>query len=204
MSGLTNYALDKPSVAFSGETTQFEDALMKHGVITKEQALLNKGMDAESVAKVIAKDKLAEWESLNGGEDSRIDYHHQGTKKELNAVDDSREEDSSSDVDSDDDLLNEVDSEFLDSYRAQRLGELKEKKEREKFGSFEEISRVDWGTEVNDASANGQGVVVVLTAGGVEESAIVEEEMKLVAAKFRATKFVKIKSTSAIENWPDR
>jgi len=204
MSGLTNYALDKPSVAFSGETTQFEDALMKHGVITKEQALLNKGMDAESVAKVIAKDKLAEWESLNGGEDSRIDYHHQGTKKELNAVDDSREEDSSSDVDSDDDLLNEVDSEFLDSYRAQRLGELKEKKEREKFGSFEEISRVDWGTEVNDASANGQWVVVVLTAGGVEESAIVEEEMKLVAAKFRATKFVKIKSTSAIENWPDR
>ena len=177
---------------------------MKHGVITKEQALLNKGMDAESVAKVIAKDKLAEWESLNGGEDSRIDYHHQGTKKELNAVDDSREEDSSSDVDSDDDLLNEVDSEFLDSYRAQRLGELKEKKEREKFGSFEEISRVDWGTEVNDASANGQWVVVVLTAGGVEESAIVEEEMKLVAAKFRATKFVKIKSTSAIENWPDR
>ena len=191
-------------MAFSGETTQFEDALMKHGVITKEQALLNKGMDAESVAKVIAKDKLAEWESLNGGEDSRIDYHHQGTKKELNAVDDSREEDSSSDVDSDDDLLNEVDSEFLDSYRAQRLGELKEKKEREKFGSFEEISRVDWGTEVNDASANGQWVVVVLTAGGVEESAIVEEEMKLVAAKFRATKFVKIKSTSAIENWPDR
>lgn len=47
-------------VEFSGETTQFEDILMDKGIITKEQALLNKGMDPDLVADVIVKDKLTE------------------------------------------------------------------------------------------------------------------------------------------------
>ena len=47
-------------VEFSAETTQFEDILMDKGIITKEQALLNKGMDPDLVADVIVKDKLTE------------------------------------------------------------------------------------------------------------------------------------------------
>ena len=49
-----------PSYAFSGETTEFDDILIKHGVITKEQALLNKGMDPDAVAEIIVKEKLTE------------------------------------------------------------------------------------------------------------------------------------------------
>ena len=36
------------SVPFTGATTEFDDVLMKHGIITKEQALLAKGMDVDS------------------------------------------------------------------------------------------------------------------------------------------------------------
>ena len=46
------------SVPFTGATTEFDDVLMKHGIITKEQALLAKGMDVDSVAEILVKDKL--------------------------------------------------------------------------------------------------------------------------------------------------
>jgi len=86
MSGITNYsAQQKPSVAFSGETTQFEDALLKHGVVTKEQVLLNQGMDADSVNTVLARDAVQEFDRIHGGEESRIDYQHESSTTTLNA-----------------------------------------------------------------------------------------------------------------------
>jgi hypothetical protein len=45
-------------VEFSGQTTEFEDILMAKGIITKEQALLNKGMDPDLVADVLVNDQL--------------------------------------------------------------------------------------------------------------------------------------------------
>ena len=197
MSGLTNYNVDKPTYAHSGETTQFEDSLMRHGVITKEQALLNKGMDSESVAKVLAHDVVEEYEKIHGGEDSRIDYHHQNNKIDIHK----RASDSEDSSDYDDD--SEDDSNFMEQYRNARLGQLKETKAKNKFGNFEFIDRTDWEREVNEGSLNGQWVVVVLCSNAVEEAVICEREFVLVAAKFRATKFLKIRSTSAIENWPD-
>jgi hypothetical protein len=47
-------------------------------------------------------------------------------------------------------------------------------------------------------------VVVHLYQDRVEDCRVLEEVLRAVAAKFKAVKFLKIRSTSAIENWPDR
>jgi hypothetical protein len=115
MSGLTNYDLAKPTYAFSGETSEFEDVLMDHGVITKEQALLNKGMKDTEVKRVLKKDAAAPVQT---------DYHNDAES------DEGEGEGEGSDFDDDDD-------DFLDSYRKQRLTDLKssaEKKARGRFG----------------------------------------------------------------------
>jgi len=43
---------------FTGETTEFDDILISKGIVTKEQALLAKGMGVEAVADVLVRDKL--------------------------------------------------------------------------------------------------------------------------------------------------
>ena len=76
-------------------------------------------------------------------------------------------------------------------------------KRKYRFGDFTEINREDWQREVNEGSLNGQWVVVVLTSTAVEEAMAVEASMQAVAEKFKSVKFLKIRSTSAIEKWPD-
>ena len=220
MSGITNYAVDKPTVPFSGETTQFEDALMKHDVITKEQALLNKGMDEESVRNLLIKEKRDEMAEKEGA--NEVDYFFKDKVDTEDRQRDREEEDNrkaslldDAENDSDDSFADlDGDDEFLADYRKQRLGQLKEMKDlateaRRKlallpaFGDVREIARPEWQVEVNDSSLGGNWVIVALTSTGNTECRLIEECFIALAAKFVNTKFLKIKSTSAIENWPD-
>jgi len=138
MSGLTNYDLEKPTYAFSGETSEFEDVLMKHNVITKEQALLNKGMKYEDVKEQLRKEALPEEEGT--------DYHNDDNNTPPRSEDEFED--------------SEDDDEFLASYRNQRLNDLKSSAEklkaRNKFGSVLAINRDDWATEVATASEENQ------------------------------------------------
>ncbi|GMI09456.1 hypothetical protein TrRE_jg5587 [Triparma retinervis] len=128
MSGFTDYSGKKgrTKYGFSGETTQFEDALIKHNVITREQALLNKGMDEEDVAKLLVEEAIQE---------TPVNYHVKESRKT------EREVELEEDLEDDDDLD--------------------------------------------------------------EEAKAVEASMKAVAEKFKSVKFLKIRSKSAIERWPD-
>jgi hypothetical protein len=74
---------------------------------------------------------------------------------------------------------------------------------RNRFGSVHEISKEDWIKEVTEDSRT-CWVVVLLYSGGVFECGLVEEAFVQLSSKFPYVKFLKIRSHSAIENWPDR
>ena len=95
------------------------------------------------------------------------------------------------------------DERTLNEYRQRRLEELKQQNVRNRFGELVEIVKDDWVREVTDCSRT-CWVVVHLYHDAVTECAILDAAMHQVAPKFRAVKFLKIRSTQAIENWPER
>ena len=208
MSGIVNYDGAKPTYAYSGETTQFEDALMKHGVITKEQALLNKGMDEESVRDLLLKEEVDKQIEKQGG--VSVDYFNADKNKASTAKKAASEDGDGDGSDSD----GEDDDAFLQSYRASRLQELQKSTSPSSpqspssstrgYGSVLEIARPDWQREVNDASLDGRWVAVLLVGHGSSECRLVEDAVTQLAEKFKTdVKFVKIRSEAAIQNWPE-
>lgn len=91
----------------------------------------------------------------------------------------------------------------LQRYREQRLQQLKEAKVKNRWGQVVEISRVDWVAEVTECSRT-CWVLVLLYQDCIPHCALVEEAFLSLAGKFKAVKFIKIRSTQAVENWPDR
>jgi Arc/MetJ-type ribon-helix-helix transcriptional regulator len=60
--GVTNYSGDKPSYAFSTSTTEFDDTLIKRGIVNFEQAMMAKGASVKE-AKRLARVKQGEEEA---------------------------------------------------------------------------------------------------------------------------------------------
>ena len=92
---------------------------------------------------------------------------------------------------------------MIQKYRLKRMQELKEAAASNCFGSLSEISKNDWIPEVTEGS-NKCWVVAYLYQDSVVECRVMEEALTLLARKFSSIKFVKIRSTEAIENWPSR
>lgn len=81
--------------------------------------------------------------------------------------------------------------------------EFREQALKNRFGAVYEINKDDWMREVTEAS-NSCWVLVNLYQDSVEECRIMEAILIDIAAKFKALKIVKIRSTQAVENWPDK
>ena len=177
------------TVAFSGETTEFDDVLMKHGVITKEQALVAKGMPLDQVADILVKDKLEEmgfFEEPDVPEPSKSDVAASANLDELDELEE------------DEDFSDES---FLAKYREARLAELKAQKSTEVFSSVTDITKKDWIREVNEAS-KAHWVLCHLYEDHVEACEVMHGIFDRFAAKFRSVKCLRIKSKSAVENYP--
>ena len=65
-----------------------------------------------------------------------------------------------------------------------------------------QIEKVDWVREVTEDS-NNNWVVAYLFKDGVAGCSIMHERLAELADRHRDVKFVMIRSTSAVENWPD-
>jgi hypothetical protein len=158
------------------ETTEFEDILVKKGIIPErtelqierateelqkefEQAVVNK---KESVEKKLEKKSLEEVQELE----------------------------------------DELDDDFLRRFRQKRISELQQKAQKEKFGQVFIIQRADFVRHVTEASQE-SWVVVELYQDGNEQSRLMSEMIQLLAQRQKATKFVRIQSTECVENWPD-
>lgn len=190
MSGVTTYDVNKPTYAYTDETTEFDDECIRRGIITKADAIVRKGATSEEAHRLVAQAAADENEPAVR---CRLE--------KLNVSENDDVENNSSDDDED----------YLKDYRSKRLAELKigdatrmnNSEGKFKFGSVLSISRPDWPKEVNEASMDGQWVVINLTSDSVWESRIVEEAVRKLAKKFSDIKFVSIRSTSAIERWPE-
>ncbi|KAK3043895.1 hypothetical protein RJ639_000594 [Escallonia herrerae] len=87
--------------------------------------------------------------------------------------------------------------------RKKRLEEIRESAKIVRFGSVIPISGSDFVREVSQAPPD-VWVVVILYKDGYAECGLLLRCLEELAAKYPATKFVKIISTDCIPNYPDR
>ncbi len=192
----------------SGETTEWDDILIKKGITTKESVLIGKGLnpldvrpriclychfvillqfvekeEPEDVPEETFEDRLkgADLEELDELEVVMCFHHNQ-----IDLFQD----------DFSDDRLLQV-------YREQRLKELQIKRSQNRFGSVNEISKGDWISEVTEGSKT-CNVIAHLYDDSVVGCQLMDDMLSKLAPKFPETKFVRIRSTHAIENWPTK
>ncbi|RKP27494.1 putative viral IAP-associated factor [Syncephalis pseudoplumigaleata] len=96
-----------------------------------------------------------------------------------------------------------ADDHFLEAYRRQRMAEIKARAEQERYGTLQQISEPDFIREVTEASKE-TWVVVHLFQPSLPLCRLLNERLGVLAAKYPATKFVKIIATDCIRNYPDR
>lgn len=207
--GVTNYSAERPSYGFSTSTTQFDDALIKRGIVTFEQAMIAKGATPQE-ARRLAHLKFGTGDDCGGG--GSTGGTKAGTRDGRNAagrredIDEDENDAGDSDTENDDD-----DENFLARYRERRLRELKnESRGPTGYGDVLPIARSDWTREVNAASSGGRWVVVHLSPGSLalasplhlDTCRVVEEALRSLAARFADVKFVTIPALSANESWP--
>jgi hypothetical protein len=96
----------------------------------------------------------------------------------------------------------EPDDRAIQEYREKRLREMQEERKLYRFGGVYEISKNEWIPEVTEASHT-CWVVVLLYVNSIVDCGVMENVMIQLAKKFMKVKFLKIRSTSAIENWPE-
>lgn len=79
---------------------------------------------------------------------------------------------------------------------------MKKKLVNNRYGEVIQISKDQWVHEVTEASKTCT-VIVFLYQDSIIDCNIMDEALITLSNKFKDIKFTKIKSTSAVENWPD-
>ena len=198
MSGPTRYD-GGPSVPFSAETTQFDDELIKRGIIRHEQAIFRKGASGEESSRLAAAAK-GHSEAHNS-----ITYDISSKNDTKTSLSNSATDDEQSESDDDDSFL---DDEFMARYRNQRINELQEEQRKQQqrpnlYGEVIPISRPEWKTQVNDSSEDAWVVVCLTSHGDSNRTSSVVEAIHALAMEHPHVKFVTIPSHQAIPNWPE-
>jgi hypothetical protein len=162
----------------NGETTEWEDILVKKGIWEERE-------EVDRTPDYIA-DRIDKKDDEGEQADCTGDLNDAGTDE----LDDEL-----------DDLLD--DSIFMEKFRAQRLSQMQQTAAANKFGDVRPIEKSEWVREVTEGS-KGQWVVAFLYQPGMVECALMEQTLTILAAKHKYCKFVKMRSTSCMENWPDK
>jgi len=185
-------AFNNKTYEVSGDTTEWDDILIKKGIKTKQEVLIEKGLnplDYMTLEELGLKDIVVDPNEVK--EETREERLDKLTLKEIDELEDD---------DDDDELLN--DTSFIDQYREKRIQELKLKTLQNRFGDVQEIVKADWLREVNETSKT-CWVVISLYQDSIVESRLLDEILLVLAPKFKYIKFLKIKAQQAVENWPE-
>ncbi|CAG8473817.1 6994_t:CDS:2 [Scutellospora calospora] len=102
-----------------------------------------------------------------------------------------------------DELEDEEDDRILLEYRLKRIAEMKAEALHNKFGELIQISKPDFIREVTEASKE-VWVVVHLFKDYIPECKLMNAHLSTLAAKYKATKFIKIIGDQCIPNYPDK
>lgn len=196
--GVTNYSVDKPTYGYTTGTTQFDDALMQHGVITRTQALVAKGATVCQAQALLQ----AERQTKEAWNEIQVRHWNDNDDDKEHASD--SEGDDSDDDDSYNDLLDDADDEVLQRYRQLRLDEFKEASQnnsRQRRGTVESISRDEWTTKVNEASRDGTAVIICLTTSSARQDFL--QACTVLSKRHSNCIFVTLPATEALGlDWP--
>ena len=185
---------------FSTRLTDFDDALIKRGICSREQCLRAKGMSEDQVLDTLVAEEVelqtrAAEDTLRASlldrelnpERVREEIASHATVKQLDELEE------------DDEFADDA---FLAKYRQQRISELQEKNRQKVHGEVLEISRDQWTREINAAS-NLSWVFVHLYEDHVRDCVVLNRVLAELAKKHAEVKFVKIRAKTAVPDWPD-
>ena len=193
--GVTNYNLDRPSYAFTAETTEFDDQLIRRNIVTLEQAIMAKGASRDEAQRLAASTSSTTTTTTTRSEWSNNNKDDEDEDAPQSVVLQREEEE----CQPDDDV------EFRIAHRQARMEQLRRENQRQRnsptYGDVVPISRPEWTHHVNDASIK-SWVVVCLTADS-ESTGCMEYSIAELALKFTLVKFVTIHHHAAIPNWPE-
>jgi hypothetical protein len=196
----TNYAIQQPSYEYTDRTTQFDDELLKRGIVTQEQVLLAKGMSIDTAKQLIQQKQQKELMEEFADMDA-VGVLTKQKNERINKSECDDDDNEYSDFDDDDD-------EFLQEYKQRRLIEIhesagKEQTKQRTFGDAIVIDRTEWQHHVNEDSIDVWVVVGLLSTYDSDRTAMMKKAIYELASTFAETKFVLISSHQAIPNWPE-
>jgi len=163
------------------DTSQWEDIHSKHKTEGYEYV---KGIKQRLKAK-----RNEDW----------VKFHHDDTIDKTAEEERAAAEEDSSDCS---DFEDEDEEEVLRKMREKRMRQLKDKKKKERYGTVRYIHRNEYISEVTKSSENCP-VVLHLYQDYIPACELMARALNSVAAKKKATKFLKIKATECIEGFPD-
>ncbi|KAL6940566.1 hypothetical protein ACO0QE_004473 [Hanseniaspora vineae] len=106
-----------------------------------------------------------------------------------------------------DQLEDDEDEDFLESYKQKRMGEILKLQEASKFGQVFHINKPEYAKEITEASEKGEKGVYVLVHMSLStnlQSRILSNLFVEAARKFKDLKFVEIPANRCIENYPEK
>ncbi|VEU38087.1 unnamed protein product [Pseudo-nitzschia multistriata] len=225
--GVTNFSGDKPSHGYTTSTTEFDDELIKRGIVTTEQAMMAKGASLEEAFRLA--------EEKRSGRDSIV---HKRNSNENNAESQQTDNgDTNSDVsDDDDDFDFDDDDGFMERYRRERIEQLQKEHETKRSSELMlrsnnpssqilHIAREEWKEEVNEASMGNRWVIITMVEASGDRRDRVVQELHKVAREFfperlpernlddgdgdggfgnsPSARLLTIDASEAIPNWPE-
>lgn len=173
--GVINYSVSRPSFAISTETTEFDDELIRRGIISFEESMMRKGASHQ--------------------EAMRLKEMKEGRTTSVNCPD-------TEETQTEDDFLEQYRQKRLQELKEHASSGGGGSNPYGKFGQVMLISRQDWAREVNEAS-HSAWVVISLTSSDVERTGCMEKAVSALSSKFVDVKFVAIPHQQAIANWPE-
>ena len=188
------------STPFSTQLTDFDDALIKRGICSREQCLLAKGMSEDQVLDTLVAEEVelqtrAAEDTLRASLLDR-ELNPERVREAIAANATTKELD---ELEEDDEFADDA---FLAKYRDQRISELQEKNRRKVHGDVLEISRDQWTREINAASSL-SWVFVHLYEDYVKDCVVLNRVLAEIAKRHAQVKFVKIRAKTAVPDWPD-
>jgi len=216
----TTYDVDVPTFQYTASTTEFDDALIRRNVVTREDAVVAKGATRRQAERVVAeaRENAAAVAAASVGATTTRNWYDDDDKNNNNGG-------GGSSSDDDDEFFGDDDGgdEFMARYRQRRIEELRQQHNEKSSSSTPtlynsgsgvlRISRDEWHRHVNEASRGGRWVVVCLTSSDTERTGCVERACQQLAelygaiddeSEYAATgvKFVAIASHQAVPNFP--
>jgi thiol-disulfide isomerase/thioredoxin len=100
-----------------------------------------------------------------------------------------------------DEYEDEIDEDILLDYKKQRMAQIQEHSQKNSFGEVRDFSATEWKEEVSNC--RGIWVLIHLYAPGNPKCDAIDQILGELSKKYRDVKFLRIRASNAIKNFPE-